>query len=248
MRDIFEMLHEADKETLGEEEARKLFAGKVQEELKNMDISEFASHLKCIVDKFNCEYRIILTFPMVSSNVFPIQEKMKNSDKWNIEDMDVLNEKDLMCIARILQGAIYADSLFYHCGCCQYKTECFPKTEELHIKYHFLKVREKLQEITGIELSVFNNKSAESIRKKIQSENKNVSEKGVEVDSIDKTIEMICNRVQRIMERGQAERSAELIKGLAVLITARNSQAKVNIDELGEKLVEKIDAAMPNVR
>ena len=69
------------------------------------------------------------------------------------EKMDQLSEKDLLCIARILQGAIYADSLLYHCGCCQYKTECFPETEELHIKYHFLKVREKLQKITGVKLS-----------------------------------------------------------------------------------------------
>ena len=172
---------------------------------------------------------------------------MKDRDKWNMKNMDLLNEKDLTCIARILQSAIYADSLYYLCGCCQHKEDCFDKTKKIQWGYHFLKVREKLQKITGIELSVFNNKSAESIRKKIQDKNKNTTEKTMAVDSVDKTIETICNYVQRLADKRVLSGRTELIRVLAELVTARNSQPKINIDELGEKLFEKIDTAISNV-
>ena len=172
---------------------------------------------------------------------------MKDRDKWNMKNMDLLNEKDLTCIARILQSAIYADSLYYLCGCCQHKEDCFDKTKKIQWGYHFLKVREKLQKITGIELSIFNNKSAESIRKKIQDKNKNITEKTTAVDSVDKTIEIICNYIRMVANRGLLSKRIELIKALAELITARNSQPKIDIDELGEMLFKKIDAAISNV-
>lgn len=140
MRDIFEMLHEASEEVSDRKEVSKVFAGKILEELKIMDTTEFTSHFKCIVDKVNCEYRVILTFPMVSSNAFPIQERMK---------VDV------------------------------------PEA---------------------------------------------VSEKAVGVDSIDKVIETICDCIQKLANRGFLSKNTELVKALAELVTARNSQPKINID------------------
>ncbi|MCI8284276.1 MAG: hypothetical protein HFE90_03270 [Firmicutes bacterium] len=172
---------------------------------------------------------------------------MKDHDKWNMKNMDVLNEKDLTCIARILQSVIHEDPLFHHCGCCQHKTECFSETEELHIEYHFLKVREKLQKITGVELSLVGGEFTESIRKKMRDKNKNTTEKTIAVDSVDKTIEIICNYIRMVANRGLLSKRIELIKALAELITARNSQPKIDIDELGEMLFKKIDAAISNV-
>lgn len=154
MRDIFEILHEASEEVSNQKEVSKLFAEKILKELKSMDTEEFTSHFECIADKFNCEYRIILTFPMVSSNIFPIQERMK---------VDVL---------------------------------------------------------------------------------KAVSEKAVGIDSVDKTIETICNYVQRLADKRVLSGRTELIRALAELVTARNSQPKIDIDELGERLFEKINAAI----
>ena len=63
-----------------------------------------------------------------------------------------LDQKDLHCIARILQSNIFADGeIFYGCSrYCRYREECardFEKNRTLH----FTKVvRPKLQKITGV--------------------------------------------------------------------------------------------------
>ena len=64
-----------------------------------------------------------------------------------------LNEKDLQCITRTLQGAIFEDSVYYGCKYCQYSEEC---SERLHNEdgMHFDTVRKKLQGITGLYMGV----------------------------------------------------------------------------------------------
>lgn len=64
-----------------------------------------------------------------------------------------LTEKDVYCIARILQGAYYQGDLYYTCrGYCKYSGECF-QPEEGHIALHFPALRQKLEKLTGVFLS-----------------------------------------------------------------------------------------------
>lgn len=68
--------------------------------------------------------------------------------------MSELSEKDLHCIARILQGCIYTDGDMFHCcKYCNYGRECTAEVKEKHT-FHFDRVREKLQDITGVYLSI----------------------------------------------------------------------------------------------
>ena len=60
-----------------------------------------------------------------------------------------LSEKDLHCIARMLQSALFADNIFYGCNFCNYKNECF--TGNI-FDMNDTNVRKKLQEITGVDL------------------------------------------------------------------------------------------------
>lgn len=62
-----------------------------------------------------------------------------------------LNEKDLHCIARMLQGFMYMDRWFWACeGNCQYAEECAKSFQEKHNTYFNTEVRNKLSEITGV--------------------------------------------------------------------------------------------------
>ena len=62
-----------------------------------------------------------------------------------------LTEKDVACIARLLQGSIFEDSILYACQYCKYGKECLEshqKSQDMHVDT----VRKKLQQLTGINL------------------------------------------------------------------------------------------------
>lgn len=61
-----------------------------------------------------------------------------------------LNEKELHCIARMLQSALFADSLFYGCNFCRYRNKCFDGNKP--VAMHLDEIRKKLQDITGVDL------------------------------------------------------------------------------------------------
>ena len=61
-----------------------------------------------------------------------------------------MGDKDLHCAARIIQSALFADSIFYGCNFCKYKNECF--AERIPGDMYFDKLREKLQGLTGIDI------------------------------------------------------------------------------------------------
>lgn len=70
-----------------------------------------------------------------------------------------LNEKDLHCIARMLQGFMYMDRWFWACeGNCRYAEECAKKFGETHTTYFNTVVREKLSKITGVYCGVLINR------------------------------------------------------------------------------------------
>lgn len=64
-----------------------------------------------------------------------------------------MDEKDMHCVARLLQGAIYKNDLLFSCRFCKYSEEC---TKNLKDKktIHLDIVRRKLQDITGVYLEV----------------------------------------------------------------------------------------------
>lgn len=63
----------------------------------------------------------------------------------------MLTKKDLRCIARVLQGCIYGDSLFQYCDCCPHADECYRMAGQSYTNY-FNQVRPKLQNATGVYL------------------------------------------------------------------------------------------------
>ena len=64
-------------------------------------------------------------------------------------DMERLNEKDIHCLARLLQGAIFEEDLLYGCRYCNYGKECNASFKRNH-QMHFHVVRRNLGEITGL--------------------------------------------------------------------------------------------------
>lgn len=69
---------------------------------------------------------------------------MESNEK-NIDD--TLTEQDLHCIARILQGVIFEDSLFFGCNYCHFQKECQKGGE---CAGHFDVIRKKMERITGL--------------------------------------------------------------------------------------------------
>lgn len=69
-----------------------------------------------------------------------------------------LDEKDMMCTARLLQSSLFENptGIFFGCRYCSYSQEC---TESLKSngKMHSDTLRIKLQEITGVDLSYIYN-------------------------------------------------------------------------------------------
>lgn len=60
-----------------------------------------------------------------------------------------LTEQDLHCMARILQGIIFEDSLFFGCNYCRFRNDC--QKDEEYAK-HFDTIRKKMERITGLYL------------------------------------------------------------------------------------------------
>lgn len=77
-----------------------------------------------------------------------------------------LTEKDLHCIARIMQGALYMTDMFWACGKnCRYAEECF-REAQARKSIHFYELRDKLTKITGVYLGLWVNRfeSEEEVR------------------------------------------------------------------------------------
>ena len=86
------------------------------------------------------------------------QSLYREKEVRGINSKTQLSEKDLHCIARMLQSALFADNIFYGCNFCNYKNECF--TGNI-FDMNDTNVRKKLQEITGVDLGPqFNRKSS----------------------------------------------------------------------------------------
>lgn len=77
-------------------------------------------------------------------------ERYKKIAESHEEIQQLISDKDLHCVARLLQGEIFAESLFYGCSYCKYKSDCFYDGKlDLHVD----ELRKKLQLITGVDLS-----------------------------------------------------------------------------------------------
>jgi len=66
----------------------------------------------------------------------------------------ILTDKDLHCISRLIQSAMFAEgeNILYGCRYCKYSVECgnsISKREGLY----YTKLRKKLQKLTGVDLS-----------------------------------------------------------------------------------------------
>ncbi len=70
--------------------------------------------------------------------------------------MPELTDKDLHCIARILQSQLLGDNV--QCMYCKYALECLEEYGHTH-KASFIKVWKKLEELTGINIHLFNSKT-----------------------------------------------------------------------------------------
>ena len=67
---------------------------------------------------------------------------------------NVLTEKDLHCLARILQGSNYMDGdIFGCCKYCLYQEECNKDVKEGKL-YFTQVVTQKLQDVTGVYLGI----------------------------------------------------------------------------------------------
>lgn len=66
-----------------------------------------------------------------------------------------LSQMETYCIAKILQSAIFSpdNGLFYGCQFCKYQTECMPNGP--HPEMVFDRIRQKLQDITSVDLDMF---------------------------------------------------------------------------------------------
>lgn len=64
-----------------------------------------------------------------------------------------MNDKDLICLSRIIQSALFENDIgiFYGCQFCVYSSEC-SSTFIQKRKIHFDTLREKLQDITEVDL------------------------------------------------------------------------------------------------
>lgn len=63
-----------------------------------------------------------------------------------------MDEKDLYCIAKVMQGMIFKDEFFGGCRDCKNGKVCMDKLQK-EKKVHFDIVRMKLQDLTGVDLA-----------------------------------------------------------------------------------------------
>ena len=84
-----------------------------------------------------------------------------------------LNEKDLHCIARVMQGMVYMDGDMFHCcKYCKYHVGCVAAFLKTRKPYFVSTVRPKLQDVTGVYLGIHAH---------------NIEEKLLEVSSVNET-------------------------------------------------------------
>lgn len=67
---------------------------------------------------------------------------------------EVLNEKDLECIARFYQGVIFENDMLFGCRYCRFMHECLLMEQDGRMKpaLHLDTIRKKLGKITGLDL------------------------------------------------------------------------------------------------
>ena len=78
-----------------------------------------------------------------------------------------LTEKDIYCIARVLQGCIYKDRMFACCEkYCRYVKDCTDAIQQGHNLYFNTVARRHLEEVSGVYLGPLNDEQLISGEKK----------------------------------------------------------------------------------
>lgn len=68
--------------------------------------------------------------------------------------MITVSEKDLYCIAKILQSSIYGENQFDGCQFCKYQCHIKFENQIMDLAPNYEKVIFRLQDITGVDFSV----------------------------------------------------------------------------------------------
>nr|DAM38346.1 MAG TPA: Cas system-associated protein [Caudoviricetes sp.] len=80
-----------------------------------------------------------------------------------------LTEKDIYCIARIVQSSVFAEGwIFYGCQYCRYKNECEKCFE--NEKMHYDVIMKKLQQITGLDMGLNASNLSEKFQRDLNQE------------------------------------------------------------------------------
>lgn len=86
--------------------------------------------------------------------------------RWQTIEKTELTEKDIYCIARIVQSSVFAEGWIF-CGCqyCKYwKDECEKSFDNENGKMHYDVIMKKLQQITGLDMGI----NASNLKEKFQ--------------------------------------------------------------------------------
>lgn len=82
-----------------------------------------------------------------------------------------LTEKDIYCIARIVQSSVFAEGwIFYGCQYCRYKNECEKCFENENGKMHYDVIMKKLQQITGLDMGLNASNLSEKFQRDLNQE------------------------------------------------------------------------------
>ena len=82
-----------------------------------------------------------------------------------------LTEKDIYCIARIVQSSVFAEGwIFYGCQYCRYKNECEKCFEKENGKMHYDVIMKKLQQITGLDMGLNASNLSEKFQRDLNQE------------------------------------------------------------------------------
>ena len=82
-----------------------------------------------------------------------------------------LTEKDIYCIARIVQSSVFAEGwIFYGCQYCRYKNECEKCFENENGKMHYDVFMKKLQQITGLDMGLNASNLSEKFQRDLNQE------------------------------------------------------------------------------
>jgi hypothetical protein len=89
----------------------------------------------------------------VNSAALLLNQALENAES-SKKDRNELTTKDIMCVSRVVQSALFDNpiGIFYGCKTCPHSNMC----EEILKKsgvLHFDSLRKKLQEITGVDLN-----------------------------------------------------------------------------------------------